>query len=1044
MDLDKAVDILRGPRTEDDGGDPQIRRQKIETARAVVEYFVSAEARRSVLDYTSRAGALFEGLCYMHGDSDTSVWMAADEGIVKLLKLLTPEYTDLFCGLLILVMSSPPGVSFVPPARTLKLAIKHFSEVCHMLDAGRVRGYVGPVVAALSAFAATRDEGLIEIVSQCVGPVYRTVAWAMDEEQAAALDRAFLPLLTDPSAQTRRFTAIILTALAEHYPHPRYCRLVDELPCWKAAKSAVAIETSGTAVDTAGTPVDEKYLAAARHGALLCVLGLVRIRSREATFLDDGGDPVEGILDRVVPLCTECLGVEDNTLIGAAAEALSQTLSDHGSCGYMWAPGTRSTMWAAATQALLRVVYASKAARVGTRSVAVACLAQLYRYRPAETFAALRAQEEALHQQQQRKDEESGSTSITDATSSNNKNNNGGNALVLDALLKEGDPTFLGNVAVLLAEAVVAHVVLRGGSEASREAAFRALFGAEGVTGVLDTITGFFRAHSYMTARMGCAALSRCVGALMRSARPEYRRRALAAVAAFLGTGADAYWVVKLEVAGALAAVDYRALGALEGALEESHLCGNIQRQALDYILGLLDSNDPRVRHGAAVALAQLAEHLWLPGQIEANPSLQQQQQQQQQQQHSSSAWDAAWPGLPARSSARGVQLVMSLLIQRTLILHPQTRLKGVYHALQVVAARFGTLYHPSVPGNGEFSTAPNPLCSYAADLMPLVIERLAAGSPFALDLDSHVDALRLVGCLAREGADYMARFSARVFVHCLKLLNTICFVSTTRAPPPCPLKDLTPNHSYFVQNRISNNFAGNFYTSQGYVDMYARLYNTFTTSLTTISPAAAAGSEHQSADKFSDLRSAALYALAMTIRCIGPDVASKTDEILAYMQILYIQDKDYVIHCTGELFKALFMHSLPLEPLPPAMRGEAKGERGKSGGSAREKEDSSIFVGWCFEKYEIGPLKVKKMSDQNGYEKFRDSFIKFEPLVMGMLETYQTSNDGHTRALVLQFITLLIKGGVNKISLFTLSRTHTFINCLFFFFYILLFVCIR
>lgn len=743
---------------------------------------------------------------------------------------------------------------------------------------------------------------------------------------------------------------------------------------------------------------------------MLCVLGIVRIRTRGETFLDDEGDAVNGVLDRIVPLCSECLGIEDNTLIGAAAEALSQTLGDHGAHGFMWegARGRRGGIWDAATEALLRVVFASKAARVGPRSTAVACLAQLYRYRPIETHAALLRQEEKLELAWR----ETAATATDD-------DDDGCCGAVAAALAAEKDPMFAGNVASLLAEAVVAHVVLRQ-REASDVAAFRRVFGAGGVAGVLGAITAYFRARSSVTARMGCAALSRCVGALMRSALPEHRSAAMAAVAAFLGTGAEAYWLVKLEVAGALAAVDYHALGALEGALEESHLCGNIQRQALDFILGLLDSNDARVRHGAAVALAQIAEHLWLPAQPEYvtfGPAA-------SLASSSSSSSAAVWPELPAQRSTRGIQRVMSLLIQRTLILHPQTQLKGVYHALSVVAARFGTLY-PSFPWGDEFSTAPNPLCSYATELMPLIVERLAGGSPLALDLDCHIDVLRLVATLAREGAEFMTRFSARIFVHCLKLLNALCFVSTTRVPPPCPLRDLTPNHPYFLQNRISNNFTGNFYTSQGYVDMYARLYNTYGSSLTTISAPqqpqlrpntatispSAAGSELQSTDKFSDLRSAALYALAMTIRCIGPGVASQADEILAYMQILYMQDKDYVVQCTGELFQVLFTHSIPQ---PPARGGDAKDKSGSGSVCANGNgDDARIFAGWSFEKYEIGPVKVKTVNNMRDIDNTRDAYIKFEPLVIGMLETYQTSNSGHTRSLILRFITLLVKGGV-------------------------------
>lgn len=998
MNLDKAISILRGPFTEDGGGDPQTRRQKIETARAVVEYIVTDEVRRTILDYTVRVGAIFEGLCYMHGDSDTSVWMAADEGIVKLLKLLTPEYTSLLCGLLISVMSSPPGVTFVPPMRTLKLAIKRFSEVCHMIDSAHVGDYVCPTVFVLSAFAATRDEGLLEIVSQCVGAVYRTLAWAMESSQAEALNRAYLPLLTDPSAQIRRYAAAILAALAENYPRPRYRELIDALPCWQKETTSNSDDNNSESGNNDKIPT-----AAARHGALLCVLGLVKIRTREAMFLDDEGDPVNGVLDRIVPLCSECLGVEDNTLIGASAEALFQTLSDHGEHGFMWeaARCARGGIWDAATEALLRVVFGSKAARVGSRSAAVSCLALLYRYRPAETHSALLRWEEVLEEGR-----EAGPSERRGA--------------VAAALEGEKDPMFSGNVASLLAEAVVAHVVL-GRRGAREEEAFRAVFGAGGVAGVLDAITAYFRARSSVTARMGCAALSRCVGALMKSELPEHRRAAMAAVAAFLGTGAEAYWLVKLEVAGALAAVDYHALWALEGALEESHLCGNIQRQALDFILGLLDSNDARVRHGAAVALAQIAENIWLPPQPEsAAPATS----------SSSSSSSSVWPRLPAQRCARGIQLVMSLLIQRTLILHPQTQLKGVYHALSVMAARFGTLY-PGLPGREEFSTAPNPLCSYATELMPLIVERLAGGSPLALDLDCHIDVLRLVASLAREGAEFMTRFSARVFVHCLKLLNALCFVSTTRVPPPCALRDLTPNHPYFLQNRISNNFTGNFYTSQGYVDMYARLYVTYSSSLTTIAAPAqsphqapssvaaispsAAGSEFQSTDKFSDLRAAALYALAMTIRCIGPSVASQADEILAYMQILYIQDKDYVVQCTGELFQVLFMHSLQQGGDVISKNGgtEDKGKRKKGKGGIDTADDDRILAGWSFEKYEIGPVKAKTLNSRKDITDSRDAYIKFEPLVIGMLETYHTSNSGHTRSVILQFLTLLIKGGV-------------------------------
>jgi hypothetical protein len=266
-------------------------------------------------DFHRLVGAVLDSLYMAHGDPDTNVWMVADESVARLIKLHTAGYSELLCYGLVQLMQRKAG--FVPTVRTLRSALRRFTELCYLLKPPRAKKYTGPVVAILSDLTRMGgDESIVEAIAACSRRLFRTFAFFFSAEQLATIDRLFVPLLSHASAPVRRSSAQCLVALCGASPVPRYTALMDAL-----------MEERRRSPES----------AALRHGVLMCMLNLVRDRRSVAA---DDEDPLAQIAAQILGVCYESVKLtDDHSAVGAALEVVLQLLTDHGTKGFLWEPG---------------------------------------------------------------------------------------------------------------------------------------------------------------------------------------------------------------------------------------------------------------------------------------------------------------------------------------------------------------------------------------------------------------------------------------------------------------------------------------------------------------------------------------------------------------------------------------------------------------------------------------------------------------------------------------------------------------------------------
>ena len=113
-------------------------------------------------EYPRLLCAVLDSLYCAHGDSDTNVWMVADESITRLIRLSTPTYSEYLCFELMQVLMR--RVAFLPSLRSIKSAFKKFADICGCLRPSRARRYVDALVALLQDLARAQDESLLEAV----------------------------------------------------------------------------------------------------------------------------------------------------------------------------------------------------------------------------------------------------------------------------------------------------------------------------------------------------------------------------------------------------------------------------------------------------------------------------------------------------------------------------------------------------------------------------------------------------------------------------------------------------------------------------------------------------------------------------------------------------------------------------------------------------------------------------------------------------------------------------------------------------------------
>lgn len=139
MHFFKAYQILKGIETEDlareYAGMPkeEFCAEKIRACRVIVNSLYDDQTRNNDPEY---GGILTGTLCALYtvyDDEDSNVWIVADESIIKLIKLFTPKYGQLFAMVLTRLILGRLSIHLTS-ARSLKSALLRFSEVCHFIS----------------------------------------------------------------------------------------------------------------------------------------------------------------------------------------------------------------------------------------------------------------------------------------------------------------------------------------------------------------------------------------------------------------------------------------------------------------------------------------------------------------------------------------------------------------------------------------------------------------------------------------------------------------------------------------------------------------------------------------------------------------------------------------------------------------------------------------------------------------------------------------------------------------------------------------------
>eukprot|EP00727_Mastigamoeba_balamuthi_P005303 m51a1_g14771 putative huntingtin family protein (2710) ;mRNA; f:384356-404104 len=674
----------------------------------------------------------------------------------------------------------------------------------------------------------------------------------------------------------------------------------------------------------------------ATQGILYCVHNLVKLTSPKTKQRAD--DPMLAALVTVLPYIAACLQHEEQAVVGAALELLQQAFQDYGPGAALWElPECLSC--ASQILPLVRQHAYSPSSRVSTKAVAVAVLAQICRAAPDLFSAALLAAGDSLS--------------------------------ALGAHLTDGDPLLRGATAALLG-AAVSSLADAGLSERLARLADAA--------SVVDVVVSCARDASAVTSRMACAALAACARSLAVAADARWKRAAYDAACALVATSGEAYWLVRIEVCDCLARLDYRALAFAEEALRGTPRMprGHLQQQAVDFVLSQLASEDARVRHAAACALSAMARGLWLCSALDAEGGAAARD----------AAADAAGPacaGDDARLRAN-VAFVARCAAQRLSPGHPEQAVKGMYHALLCLAREYGG----ASPAPGA-PAGPNMLCHLLDDVAPLALERLA-DSPIAVDLDLHIDIMNLLALLGREGKRFFEPHAMATLRHVMRVLSMHAVIAEGRGPLPAEFR-VGNLGSFFsgIRSQSSSGMLGCFVNHQPSLDLFQRLYATYTSALTM-----AVG-----ADKFAELLSTALRLLATTIACLGPKATQHLDEVADALAALMPRDPEGSIDCAAELFRCAFPPEAPPSRQPPI--AQLDGDDAPLASWMLETETyRCVFLAAAYRGRVTGPLRRLCRNER--------AVRVFEPLVINAMAEYGISCNPRVQAAILRFLTALVK----------------------------------
>lgn len=670
-----------------------------------------------------------------------------------------------------------------------------------------------------------------------------------------------------------------------------------------------------------------------KHGILLCFLGIIKMKR---AFIDNNTDPMKKASLRILKFCLDNVDSKNHTIASSSIDVINQFLIDYPTCDFLWT-SSYCELWGTKTYSILLllcfnlsyelfiifidsitrkiavIVFDDVGARLSTKSSALGTLGLLFRQRPASTRGIVVPEPAAF-------------------------------GSMVEKLMEEHDQLFKDNFCSFLAGVIVGHLKYGHYND------LRLLLD---IPTVVSQIISIFEDPSSMPGRPLCAALPELVNAFAETSLPELHKCAEDIVTALLRTKVDRYWRVQVDVAKALGAIDYHAFCAVVARSLSMH---TVQSQSIDLVARLLESNDSKVQTGAAEALVEMAGLLC----TETTEVL-----------LLVSCADI-WPTHPIVSASRGVEFVMNLLVQKTLVSHPKSLQKGVYRALHMLYERYGSL-------SGDSYESPNPLGAYASELVPLLLERLS-GSALALDLECHVDMLSLLGLLARENKTHFGCYAKGALEHCLRLMNIITRIMDTHAPQPSKefvlgIENLT------LQKGTPVGLVGVCDKLPTYQEIYAKLSSTY-----MITSSGSSGS----VDKFSEMRPLVIRTTTAILGCMDSGALVKyRDEILFYLASLYFHEPCSVLECTGMLFQTLFSEKVATV--------KCKFPRDKEG----------IFATWT----DFCESRARRVPNANSLK--HPLVYDFEFFVRTAMKTYLISVDEGCKASVLKFITTLVKCGV-------------------------------
>lgn len=325
------------------------------------------------------------------------------------------------------------------------------------------------------------------------------------------------------------------TALAEHYPAPRFSQIVNKIT-----------HTEYTKIRKEEKDNSEK-LSAYKHGVILCMLRLAKADTSKCMWDES---PMKGVIEVMLSFCLDCIRITKKSyVLSNGLEVISYILSNHANEDTTWEG--LDAMWDDLTAELAAIAVGAGegSSRVSPVSISIGCLATLYKFRPKQTQKVL-------------------SEANADFMGT------------LRKLISSSDPAIRGSVSIFFGEVVSSTLFMH---EELKDIT---------LLDVVNELSDKLKEKLYSVKKSACTALGICLNACTRyGQKPEFYELATLIVTTLLGISADDYWVVRVEVARILSEVDYEVL-----AKNSQNMLG-IQDQAFDFVLGLLESNDPKIRN---------------------------------------------------------------------------------------------------------------------------------------------------------------------------------------------------------------------------------------------------------------------------------------------------------------------------------------------------------------------------------------------------------------------------------------------------------------